>query len=103
MSVMFETLETRSLMSATIEPTGLVAEAASPEPIALLLPAVQKVREAARRMASFELAADDASGTAAAGASSHSGGVIVGMGDGSVRFGDGSVRFVRGSVNVPTW
>ena len=101
MSVMCETLETRSLMSATAT-TTLVAEAGSPEPIALLLPAVQKVREAANRTTtSFELAADDAGGTP--GAAAHTGGVNVCMGDGSVRFGDGSVRFVRDSVDMTTW
>ena len=45
---LFESLETRRLMSATCGDV-LAAETTS-EPVALLLPAVQKVREAAVRM-----------------------------------------------------
>ena len=89
MNAMCETLETRSLMSSTVGPTEtLVADGGEPEPIALLVPAVQAAREAAR---------------STAGSSNHTGGVNVCLGDGSVRMGDGSVRFVSDGVNVTTW
>ena len=100
MNTIIETLETRTLMSGTI-----AADAPEPEPIALLVPAVQAAREAARKSTTVESSTLLASST---GTSSHSGGINVLLADGSVRgvgganfvFADGSVRFVSDSISV---
>ena len=33
----------------------------------------------------------------------HTGGILVAMGDGSVRMGDGSVRFIKDGVTTTVW
>ena len=89
MNTMLETLETRTLMSASPATTFVATDAGNPEPVGLLVPAVQAAREAAR-------------------SSAHSGGVNVLLADGSVRFvsganfilADGSVRFISDSIAI---
>jgi prepilin-type processing-associated H-X9-DG protein len=86
MNAMIETLETRALMSATTE---LAAEVGDTQTTALLLPAVQAAREAARSSTSSDagepvVKALSGSTDSAAG-SSHPGGVNVCLADGSVR------------------
>jgi prepilin-type processing-associated H-X9-DG protein len=87
MNAMIETLETRKLMSATTE---LVAEAADTQTTALLLPAVQAAREAARSSTSGDSGGGPtvklfSGSTNNAAGSSHPGGVNVLLMDGSVR------------------